>query len=147
MKAVSPYLNFPGTTEDAFRFYQTVFGGELQIMRFRDFPDNSMGVPDEDLDKVANAALPLGDATVLMGTDTLESLGQEHRPGNNFSITLETDSAEEAVELFRKLSQGGLPLAETEWAEKHGLCTDRFGVQWMFNYAGEKALDEGAGPR
>lgn len=33
MKAVSPYLNFPGTTEDAFRFYQAVFGGELQIMR------------------------------------------------------------------------------------------------------------------
>lgn len=141
MKSVNPYINFNGNTEEAFRFYQTVFGGELQIVRFSDFPDNSMGVPDEDLDKIANIALPLGNGTMLMGTDTLESLGQTLTAGDNFSITLETDTAEEAGELFNKLSDGGnimMPMAETEWAEKYGMCTDKFGIQWMFNYTGNK---------
>lgn len=31
MKAVNPYLNFPGNTEEAFTFYQTVFGGERPL--------------------------------------------------------------------------------------------------------------------
>ena len=30
-----------------------------------------------------------------------------------------------------------MPLQKTEWAEKFGACTDRFGVQWMLNYTGE----------
>lgn len=141
MKAVNPYLNFPGNTEEAFRFYQTVFGGELQLVRFGDFPDNGMGVPDRDLDKIANVALPLGNDTTLMGTDALESLGHELNAGNNFSITLETDTAEEAERLFTGLAEGGkvtMPLAETQWAEKYGMCTDRFGIQWMFNYTGSR---------
>lgn len=141
MKAVNPYLNFAGNTEESFEFYQTVFGGDLHVVRYRDFPENPMGVPEEDLDKVAHAGLSLTDGSMLMGTDTLESLGHELTPGNNFSITLETESVEEAEELFDALSDGGevtMPLAETEWAEEFGMCTDRYGIQWQFNYTGEK---------
>lgn len=139
MRAVNPYLNFAGNTEEAFKFYQTVFGGELQIVRFKDMGDNSMGVPDEDLDKVAHIALPLREGAMLMGTDTLESFGQSLTVGNNFSITIESESAEEAERLFNALSDGGnvgMPLEPTEWAEKYGMCTDKFGVQWMVNYTG-----------
>ena len=139
MNSVSPYLNFAGSTEEAFRFYQTVFGGELQIVRFGDFPGNSMGVPDEDAVKVAHAALPLTNGSLLMGTDTLASQGQELTPGNNISIALEAGSEEEAEKLFGALSAGGnavMPLAKTEWAERYGMCIDRFGVQWMVNYTG-----------
>jgi PhnB protein len=139
MNTVSPYLNFAGNTEEAFRFYQTVFGGELQIVRFGDFPGNSMGVPDEDADKIAHAALPLTNGSTLMGTDTLASQGQELTPGNNISIALEAGSEKEAEKLFGALSAGGdavMPLARTEWAERYGMCVDRFGVQWMVNYTG-----------
>lgn len=141
MRAVNPYLNFAGNTEEVFEFYRTVFGGELHVVRFGDFDGNPMGVPEADLDKIAHVGLPLTDGSMLMGTDTLESFGQELNVGNNFSITLETDTAEEAEELFETLSNGGevkMPLAETEWAEKYGMCTDRFGVQWQFNYTGDK---------
>lgn len=138
MKAVNPYLNFNGNTEEAFEFYQSVFGGELQITRYSDF-DGNMGAADEDADKVANVTLPIGGGTTLMGTDVLESFGQQLNVGDNVSITLEPDTAEEAEELFNKLSDGGsvtMPLAETEWAEKYGMCTDKFGVHWMVNYTG-----------
>ena len=140
MKSVNPYLNFAGNTEEAFRFYQSVFGGELQIMRFRDFAGNPMGVAEKDLDKIAHVALPLLNGSMLMGTDTLESFGQNLKAGTNFSITLEADSAEEAEKLFTALAERGevaMPLAKTQWAEKYGMCTDRFGVRWMVNYAGD----------
>jgi PhnB protein len=29
-----------------------------------------------------------------------------------------------------------MPLQRTEWAEKYGMCTDRFGIQWMVSYTG-----------
>lgn len=138
--AVHPYLNFPGNTEEAFRFYRTVFGGELHIVRFGDFPGNTMGVPEEELGKVANAALPLGDGTTLMATDAVAAMGQELKKGNDFSITLDASTADDAERLFDALSEGGaveMPLAPTPWAEKYGMCQDRFGVRWMINYRGD----------
>jgi uncharacterized glyoxalase superfamily protein PhnB len=72
IRAVNPYLNFPGNTEEAFEFYRSVFGGEFAgLVRFRDFPDNPMGVPEEDLDRIAHMALPLGEGNLLMGTDVI----------------------------------------------------------------------------
>lgn len=140
MKAVGPYLNFPGNTEEAFEYYRSVFGGEfLGVLRFRDFGDNGMGVPEADLDKIANIALPLGGGVVLMGTDVLDGWPPVTQ-GNNFYITLETDTGDEADTLYAALSDGGrsdMPLQPTEWAEKYGTCTDRFGVQWMVMYTGD----------
>jgi PhnB protein len=139
IEAVHPYLNFAGDTEEAFRFYQTVFGGELSITRFGDFPGD-MGVPEGDRDMIANVTLPLGNGTMLMGTDTLASLGQELKKGNDFSIALAPSTADDAERLFGALSDGGtveMPLAATPWAEKYGMCVDRFGVRWMVNYQGD----------
>lgn len=141
MKAVHPYLNFAGNTEEAFEFYRSVFGGELAITRFRDMGDDGgMSIADADLDKIANVGLPLGNDTVLMGTDALESMGQSLSVGNNSYIVLDVESVEEGQRLFDALSAGGrveMPLMRTEWAELYGSCSDRFGVQWMVNYTGE----------
>lgn len=121
MKTANPYLNFNGNTEEAFTFYKSVFGGEfLAVVRFKDFGDSSMQVPENELNKIAHIALPLGKDNVLMGTDALESMGQSLEAGNNFYITLEAESAEEAEKLFNALSAGGqieMPLQKTEWAE------------------------------
>ena len=140
MKAANPYLNFKGNTREAFEFYKSVFGGEFQsVLRFRDFGDNGMGVAEKDLDKIAHIALPLGPNNILMATDTLESFGQKLIVGNHSYIHLEADSEDEAVRIFDGLATGGskeMPLQQTEWAEKYGSCTDRFGVQWMVSYTG-----------
>jgi len=140
MKTANPYLNFNGNTEEAFTFYRSVLGGEfVAVVRFKDFGENSMGVPENELDKIAHIALPLGKDNMLMGTDVLASQGQSLTFGNNFYITLEPESEEEAENLFNTLSAGGrieMPLQKTEWAEKYGMCVDKFGVQWMVNYTG-----------
>jgi len=138
MKAANPYLTFNGNTEEAFSFYRSVFGGEFpMVLRYRDFPDNSMNASEDELDRIAHIALPLGES-ILMGMDTLGSQGRA-TIGNNFHIVVEAESAVEADRVFDALAEGGsveMPMQGTEWAEKYGICTDRFGVQWMMDYTG-----------
>jgi PhnB protein len=139
MKALTPYLNFDGTTEEAFTFYAQVLGGQIMgVARFRDFGSMAQ-LPEADLDKVANVALTLANGTMLMGTDMLASLGQQFRPGNDFALHLEVDDTAEAERLFAALSEGGtvsMEPAPTEWAEWFAGCTDRFGVEWMISCTG-----------
>lgn len=143
MKSVNPYLNFNGNTEEAFTFYQSVFGGDFPVVvRFKDLDD--VNVPEEERDQIAHIALPLGPNHMLMGTDVLESDDRTLTIGNNFSITISAESAEEAANLFEALSDGGqveMPLQETDWAEQFGHCVDKFGVRWMIDYTGAKEFD------
>lgn len=141
MKSVNPYLNFDGNAEEAFQFYQTVFGGDLEISRYKDLNDN-MGATGSDLNKIANVMLPIGGGTMLFGSDITESMGQPPQHGTNFSIQLETDSEAETEQLFNGLSENGdviMPLMETEWADLFGMFTDRFGTRWMVYYPGNKS--------
>lgn len=138
MATINIYLNFPGTTEEAFTFYKSVFGGEFvgEINRFKDTPEADK-LPENELDKVMHVALPIGDGNMLMGTDTLESMGQSITMGNNMSISIHPESKEEADRLFNALSKGGevtMPLDDAFWGAYFGMFTDKFGIQWMINY-------------
>lgn len=143
MKSVNPYLNFDGNTEEAFDFYRSAFGGEFgDIVRFRDMGD-TMGVSEDEMDLIAHMSLPLGNGTVLMGTDVPPSMQMKLNIGNNVYIQFEADSAEEARQLFRALSDGGsveMDLQKTEWAELYASWTDRYGVRWMVTYTGDAAM-------
>jgi PhnB protein len=142
MATINPYLNFKGNTEEAFNFYKSVFGGEFAaLMRFRDIAQaeggDGMQVAENELDKIMHIALPLGNGNVLMATDVLESTSQNFTVGDNISLSLSTDSREEADRLFDALSAGGshvMPLADTFWGAYFGMCVDKFGIRWMFNY-------------
>jgi PhnB protein len=141
MSSVSIYLNFMGNTEEAFRFYKSVFGTDFQgpIMYHKDVPPRT-GMPkfsEEDLGKVMHVSLPILGGTRLMGTDFLESLGHKLVEGNNVTISLEPDSKEETDRLFNALSDGGSEVAtmRQEFWGYWGCCKDRYGVRWMFNYA------------
>lgn len=145
MARVSTYLNFPRSTEEAFTFYKSVFGGEFQgpIGRMGDVPpqEGMQPLAEEDKDLVMHIALPILGGHLLMGTDAPESMGFSVRPGNNVYLNLEPDTRAETDRLFAALSEGGkveMPLQDMFWGDYFGSCTDRFGVQWMFNCA-EKA--------
>jgi len=138
MASINPYLNFNGNTEEAFNFYKSVFGGEfLSLMRFKDNPDCGQ-MSESDKERIMHIALPIGKSDAIMATDSLESMGQKLTIGNNFYIALAPDSKEEAERLFNGLSAGGkieVPLQDMFWGAYFGAFADKFGVQWMVNYA------------
>ena len=137
MIALNVYLNFMGNTEEAFLFYKSVFGGEFTtLQRFKDTPE-APKLPANEQNKIMHVALPLGKGYVLMGTDTLESMKQKLTMGNNFYLSLSTESEKEADSLFSKLSAGGkieMPLQKTFWNSYFGMFKDKFGIKWMVSY-------------
>jgi len=141
MARTSTYLNFPRNTEEAFNFYKSVFGGQFVdngIARFSDMPPapGMPPMPDADKNLVMHVALPITGGHVLMGTDAPESMGFKVNFGNNIYISLEPDTKEETKKLFSALSAGGkvtMELQDMFWGAYFGSCTDKFGVQWMFN--------------
>jgi PhnB protein len=142
MARVSTYLNFPGTTEEAFGFYRSVFGGEFNgpIRRFADIPPSPGQPPLAEADRhlVMHVELPILAGHVLMGTDAPESMGFKVAPGNQVHINLEPDTRAEADRLFAGLAAGGqveMPMQEMFWGAYFGSFTDRYGVRWMINCA------------
>ncbi len=141
MARTSTYLNFPRNTEEAFNFYKSIFGGEFGnngIARFSDMPPSNDAPPlaEEDKNLVMHIELPIVGGHVLMGTDAPESMGFVVKMGNNCHINLETDTRAEAKRLFDALSEGGvvtMDLQDMFWGAYFGSCTDKYGVNWMFN--------------
>ena len=136
MISINPYFNFMGNTEEAMNFYKSVFGGEFTtFQRFTSSPGHEK-MPKADQSKIMNMSLPMGSG-VIMATDTLESMGMNTIIGNNVYICVNTESEEETVRFFNKLSEGGdieMPLNKAFWGAYCGMCRDKFGMQWMINY-------------
>jgi PhnB protein len=134
MQLVHIYLNFPGTTREAFQFYETVF--KTKIAMIQTFGETSFmpNVPDAAKPKIMHAQLPITQAVHLMASDVVEGFSPPVTFGNNFQISLVADDKVEADRVFAALSAGGrvsMPMANAPWGPYFGMCADRFGVQWM----------------
>ena len=150
MTSVNVYLTFKGNCEEAFNFYKSVFGGEFgYIGRFKDMPPmDGKPVPANEADKIMHVSLPISKETSLMGSDSSDAFGHVTTIGNNFSISVNTDSKSNADNLFKKLSAGGsvnMPMADTFWGSYFGMCTDKFGINWMMSV--EQAQDKTNGQK
>jgi PhnB protein len=137
MVHINPYLNYNGTAEEAFRFYQSVLGGDLnEINRWKEMPESDKLRP-ADREKIMHIALHIGGKPYLMATDAIENMGPPLQAGNNFYIAIHPDSKDEATKIFNGLSAGGkvtMPLSETFWGAYFGMFNDKYGIQWMINY-------------
>lgn len=132
---LNPYLNFDGNAEEAFRFYQTVFGGELFVQKMDSVP--GMEIPENEKNRAMHVALPIGNDQHLMASDCLPSQGHVLNVGNNNYISITPDSREEADRIFNGLSAGGkieMPMEDMFWGDYFGSFTDKFGVCWMINF-------------
>lgn len=143
MGYVSIYLNFDGRAEEAFNYYKKVFKTEFSapIMRMKDIPSQE-GMPaltEEEKNRVMHVALPILGGTQIMATDVLESMGHKLTEGNNFTISLNPDTREEADILFKELSDGGSEAVapHEEFWGYWGTCKDKFGIRWMFNISNQ----------
>jgi PhnB protein len=134
---INPYLSYPGTAEEAFKLYQSVFGGEFSsVQRFKDTPEANR-VSASEREKIMHIALPVGKGVTLMASDTLESMGQKSSAGNNFSLSIIVDSKQEADRVFEGLSRGGkieMPMQEMFWGDYFGMFADKFGIRWMVSF-------------
>ncbi|WP_417707479.1 VOC family protein [Pseudomonas sp.] len=126
------YLMFDGQCEAAFKRYAEVFGGNLEMMRYADSPED-MEVPAEYQQRVMHVCLTVGDQ-LLMASDNLPQYPYEGIKG--CSVSLQVDNVPEAERLYEALSAGGsvqMELQATFWATRFAMLTDRFGVSWMIN--------------
>ncbi|MFI5557164.1 VOC family protein [Streptomyces sp. NPDC051738] len=129
---LNPYITFAGDARQALEFYKDVFGGTLNLNTYAEF-----GQKDTPLaDKIMHGMLETPGDFTLMAADTPTD---DHRPGNNMSVSLSGDDEAELRGYWEKLSEGAsvtVPLEKQMWGDVFGMCTDRFGITWMVNIAG-----------
>jgi len=129
-----PYLGFDGNCAEAMHFYAEALGGTIKSMMSGNqapYPDPMM---KEFGDRILNAQLELPGGGWIYAGDGPP--GRPYEGIKGVSITLNFDSVEEAEDIFNRLADGGevfMPLAPTFWAEKFGMLTDKFGVNWIVN--------------
>jgi len=137
MTTVNPYFCFNGNCEEVFNFYKSVFGGEFrQIARFGDMPMPGQEMSDEAKNRIMHVALPISKETILMGSDSNPAMG-DVTFGQNISISVQTESKEEADRIFKGLSAGGtvtMPMGDAPWGAYFGMFNDKFGIIWLVNY-------------
>jgi uncharacterized glyoxalase superfamily protein PhnB/uncharacterized protein YndB with AHSA1/START domain len=143
---VCTYLNFPGNTEEAFKFYRSVFRSEFSgkgIQHFGDLPADAGHPPIADAIKkmVLHVELPITGGHVLMGTDAPKEMGFTLTQGNNMHICIEPPTREEATRLFNELSEGGtitMPLQDMFFGAYFGEFSDKYGINWMISFQTKK---------
>lgn len=138
------YLAFDGQCEVAFKHYEKVLGGKiLMMMKGSDVPPG-VPAPPEGADRIMHARLQVGDR-LLMGGD---APSQFFSKPQGFCVNIMTDTPAEAERIFRDLGKGGtvtMPMAETFWAQRFGMLTDKFGTPWMINCEARAAAAETLG--
>ncbi|KDE13010.1 VOC family protein [Rhodococcus aetherivorans] len=132
---LNPYISFRDNARQAMEFYRAVFGGELDVSTFAEM--HASDDPSEQ-DKIMHSMLASPNGLVLMAADTPNQMS--YNPGDNISISLSGDDEAELRGYWDQLSDGGtivMPLERAPWGDHFGMCTDKFGIQWMVNIAGD----------
>lgn len=125
---LNPYLNFTNNTREAMEFYQSIFGGKLDLTTYKEG-----GVPSpSEGDKIMHASLETDEGYHIMAADLPDSM--EFKPGSNVNMSISGDDEALLRGYFEKLSEGGTIMMKFEkapWGDLFGSCTDKFGIHWM----------------
>jgi PhnB protein len=129
---IIPNLVFSGRCEEALKFYQKCFGGEITYLeRYKDAPVKYNPVHGNN---ILHAKYEF-DGNVLFASDSFES--RPVKPGENVTLTIEFDSEKQLREVYDKISEGAnikTPLQKTFWGVGFAILTDRYGITWTLNY-------------
>lgn len=129
---LNPYLHFNGRCEEAFKLYEKVLGGKIEVMLPHEGTPAAGHVPPEWKKKIMHARLNIGDQ-VLMASDAPP--GHYHQP-QGFTVSISIKDPAEAERIFKALADKGkvtMPLDRTFWAQRFGMLVDQFGIPWMVN--------------
>jgi PhnB protein len=129
------YVNYRGTCEEAFRFYQQRLGGRITgMVRHGERPNPNL--PPDWKEKVLHARIEIGTA-VLMGADIPQA-----EPMRSAYLTLTLDGEVEAERVYALLAEGGeifMRMEKTPFANRFAMLRDRFGTSWMLLHEPESA--------
>ena len=121
------YVNYRGTCEEAYRFYERHLGGKITgMIRHGDQPRPDL--PTDWKDKILHARMEIGGA-VLMGADVAQA-----EPMRSAYLTLTLDTELEAERVYAVLTEGGdifMKMEKTPFANRFAMLRDRFGTSWM----------------
>jgi PhnB protein len=131
MIGINPYISFPGNCEEAINFYKEKLGAEVLYMGRYGGSPMAGKAPD---DKIMHCTIKIGDSHIM----ACDSVFKDYPVtiGNNITLAIGTNDLAQADSMFDKMSDGGkiiMPMQKTFWAERFGMLTDKFGINWMFN--------------
>lgn len=133
MASIAPYFNFTGNCREAMAFYHSCLGGELTQQSIAESPI-AANMPEAVQQHIMHAML-VADGATIMGSDMMAASAWQ---GNTVSVIVSCGSDEEIDRLFSKFAEGGRivdPLDIKFWGDKFGALTDKFGINWAFNFA------------
>jgi PhnB protein len=129
---LTPYLNFNGECAAAFKFYERVLGGTIEMMQTHGESPMKDHVPPDWHDKVIHARL-LVDGKAIMGSDAPP---QHYSPPQGMYVSVSVRTSADGTRVFNQLAEGGkvtMPFGQTFWSPGFGMLVDRFGTPWMVN--------------
>ena len=129
---INPYLFYDSNCEAAFKFYEKVLGGKIEMMlRNEQAPDSMPTAPGREK-KIMHARISIN-GEILMASDAPPD--RFNKP-QGFAVSVTVDDPVEAERKFKALSEGGttnMPFGKTFFSKGFGMCIDQFGITWMVN--------------
>ncbi len=107
------------------------------ISRFKDMSIPESPMSEKEAEKIMHIALPIGNHSILMGSDTPEFMGKHNENETRSKISISAESKTEADHIFNGLSEGGtieMPIEESPWGSYFGMFRDKFGIEWMIDF-------------
>jgi PhnB protein len=133
---LNPYLNFNGNARQALEFYQSVFGGTLNLTTFAD-----LGAAEgTEAQLIMHGQLETDAGYTIMAADVPAHM--EWAAPAGFSVSLSGDDGDALRGYFGQLSAGGttaMPLQKQVWGDEFGMCADKFGISWLVNISQPQA--------
>jgi PhnB protein len=139
-----PHLNFRGQAREALEFYQSVFGGKLNVITYGDF-----GMPAE-VPGAANVVfgevvadngfrvmaydVPGPDQPLQTGEPTTRREQGTTITEEPFFLSVRGSSVDEVTPIWDGLADGASIIEKfgpAQWAPAFGMLADRFGVTWI----------------
>lgn len=131
-----PHLTFPGNGAEIMAYYQDIFGGSLNVMKYGDIPMDLPFTPPTGA--LAHARLDSGGVQIA-GGDAMCDQHRESLQSSTYSFLLAIDSVDEATALIEKFITSGsevaMPFEKAPWGDHYGQVKDKYGVLWAFNVA------------
>jgi PhnB protein len=129
---INPYLFYDSNCEAAFKFYEKVLGGKIEMLLRNEEAPPDMPSPPERKKQIMHARMSI-EGQILMASDAPPDHFQKPQ---GFGVSLTVTDPADAERKFKALCEGGtvnMPFGKTFFSKGFGMCLDQFGIPWMVN--------------